>query len=277
MMSSPFDQIQRIIAANRATQVGIAAHRLPDAEEILIDADRPFHPASTIKLCVMMETFRQVRHGAISLDDLITIRNEFISIVDGSPYSLEVNDDSEKELYDCMGQSFPRRELVRRMITVSSNLATNILIEQAKPDQINNFMKQLGAKDLIVLRGVEDKQAYRLGLNNSATARGLMTVLLGLAQREIVSPEDSDEMIRILSQQEFNEMIPAKLPANVRVAHKTGSVADYHHDAGIIYTPGGAPFVLAILTKGYAEAEDRAAYAFVASIARTIYDYWNPL
>ena len=170
----------------------------------------------------------------------------------------------------------PRRELVRRMITVSSNLATNLLIEQATPAQITRFMKELGAAELNVLRGVEDKQAYRLGLNNSATARSLMKVLVRLARYEVVSRADSEEMIRILSKQEFNEMIPAQLPAGVRVAHKTGWIADHHHDAGIVYPPHAGPFVLTILTRGYPESDEAAAHAFVASLARVIYDYWNP-
>lgn len=269
-------QLHHLIQQSRASFVGIAAHRLADGSEVLIEADRLFHPASTIKLCIMMEIFHQRQLGALSLDQPIAIKNQFSSIVDGSAYSLDVEDDSEKELYGCIGRSFPVRELVRRMITASSNLATNILIEYARPGAVSQFMRDLGAGDLVVLRGVEDKQAYRAGLNNSATAHGLMNALLRLANHEVVSPGDSDEMIQILSKQQFNEMIPAQLPAAAVVAHKTGSTGDYFHDAGIVYLPGGEPFVLSILTRGYPETEEKAAHAFVASLARTIYDYWSP-
>jgi beta-lactamase class A len=102
-----------------------------------------------------------------------------------------------------------------------------------------------------------------------------MQVLLKLAKGEVVSPEDSDEMRRILSDQQLNEMIPAGLPFDTHVAHKTGSAADYFHDAGIIYPARGETFVLAILTKGYPESDEDAAHAFVASLARAVYDYWN--
>jgi beta-lactamase class A len=161
------------------------------------------------------------------------------------------------------------------MITVSSNLATNILMEYIQPAAATDFMRQLGAGDLVLRRGVEDNKAYQLGLNNSGTARGFMQILLKLAKREVVSPEDSEEMIRILSQQQFNEMIPAQLPADALVAHKTGWTADYFHDVGIIYPPNGEPIVLAILTKGYAETDDQAAHAFIASLARGIYEAWK--
>jgi beta-lactamase class A len=270
------DRLQQLIRQSRASEVAIAAHRRGSCAEILINADQSFHPASTIKLCIMIETFRQARQGKLSLDDPIVIKNKFSSIVDGSPYSLEVEDDSETQLYQCIGRSFPRWELVRRMITVSSNLATNLLIEDLEPQQINQFMKELGADGLVTRRGVEDKAAFRLGLNNAATARSLMNALRRLAKREVVSPEDSDEMIQILSEQEFNEMIPALLPPDARVAHKTGSTGDYFHDAGIVYATGGEPFVLAILTKGYSEDDEPAAHAFIASLAKAIYDYWNP-
>jgi beta-lactamase class A len=276
MTTAITDRLQQLIRQSRASEVAIAAHRKGSGAEILINADQPFHPASTIKLCIMMETFHQARQGKLSLDDPIVIKNQFSSIVDGSPYSLEVEDDSETELYRRIDQSFPRRELVRRMITVSSNLATNLLIEDLEPNQINGFMKELGAEGLITRRGVEDKAAFRRGLNNAATARSLMNALRKLAKREVVSPEDSDEMIQILSDQQFNEMMPALLPSGVRVAHKTGSTGDYFHDAGIVYPSDGEPFVLAILTKGYPEDEDAAAYAFIASLSRAIYDYWNP-
>ncbi len=277
-MNKPiFDRLNGMIEDSRHAQVGIAAHRLSSGEEILIEPDRPFHPASTIKLCVMLETFHQVQQGLISLDDPVLITNEFHSIVDGSLFSLDVDDDSEQDLYQRIGQSLPRRELVRRMITVSSNLATNLLVEQVRPPQINHFMRDLGLEDLVVLRGVEDKQAYRQGLNNSATARGLMKAFLKLARGEAVSPQASAEMVEILAAQQFHDMIPARLPADVRVAHKDGWVTDHYHDAGIVYPPNGEPFTLAILPKWDGEIAESEAHALVALLAEAIYSSWNPI
>jgi beta-lactamase class A len=270
------DQLQQLIRTSRASDVGFAAHLLATREEILIKPDMPFHPASTMKVCVMMEVFRQARLGTISLTDPVPVYNQFVSIADGSPYSLKAEDDSEKDLYARVGETASIYELVLRMITVSSNLATNILLEHVSPQQVTAFMRALGTDDLIVRRGVEDNEAYRQGMNNSATARGFMLILLKLAKREIVSSEDSDAMINILARQQFNEMIPALLPRGTLIAHKTGWTGDYHHDIGLIYPSNGEPFVLSILTKGYAEADERDAHAFVASMAKTIFDHWDP-
>ena len=252
--------------------VAVAAHNLETREEILIQPDKSFHPASTIKICLMMETFHQARQGLFSLDDPMLLKNEFASLADGSPYSLSVADDSEKDLYEHIGKSLSIRELILRMITVSSNLAANLLIERITAERTTQFMHELGTKDVIVRRGVEDNKAFRLGLNNSATARGLMQILLKLAKREVLSPQDSDEMIEVLLQQKFNETIPAQLPANTRVAHKTGWTGKYYHDVGIVYPPNGDALVLAIMTKGFEKDED--AHSFIASLAKIIYDEW---
>jgi beta-lactamase class A len=252
--------------------VGLAAHNLASGEEILIQPDKSFHPASTIKICVMMEAFRQARQGLFSLDDPLLLKNEFASLADGSPYSLSVADDSEKDLYEHIGESLSIRELIFRMIAVSSNLATNLLIERITAERTTQFMQELGTNDVIVRRGVEDNKAFQLGLNNAATARGLMQILLRLAKGAVLSPQDSDEMIQIMLQQKFNEMIPAQLPANIRVAHKTGWTGKYYHDAGIVYPPNQKPFVLVILTRG-SNAENEA-HALISSLAKIIYDDW---
>lgn len=266
------DELNGLIEKSAGIEVGLAAHLLKSGEEILINPDTSFHPASTMKICVMMEVFHQARQGLFSLDAPILVKNEFTSIADGSTYSLSADDDSELDLYQRLGQRLPIRDLVLRMITVSSNLATNILIDLVTPGRTNDFMREMGAKGLIVRRGVEDNKAFKLGLNNTATARGFNTILVELAKKEVVSPEDSDEMIDILAQQQFNEMIPAKLPAQARSAHKTGWTGNFYHDVGIVYPPDGVEFVLVILTRGF--QTDKDANPFIASLANIIYDRW---
>jgi beta-lactamase class A len=272
LLANRANEIISELIQQSGAEVGLAARQVATGKEILIRPDQSFHPASIIKACVMMEVFRQARQGLFSLDDPMLIKNKFVSIADESSYSLSVEDDSEKDLYEYIGEALPIRELIFRMITTSSNLATNLLIERVTPQRTTQFMQELGTNDVIVRRGVEDNKAFRLGLNNATTARGLMRILLKIAKREVVSSQDSDEMIKILLQQKFNELIPAQLPANVRVANKTGWNDDLYHDAGIIYPPNGKPFVLVILTRGCKSESD--AHTLVASLAKIIYDYW---
>ncbi|HKY52743.1 MAG TPA: serine hydrolase, partial [Anaerolineales bacterium] len=202
--------------------IAVAVYDLETGKEILINADESFHPCSTIKVHVMIEVFRQAEAGYLSLDDHLPLINSFTSIADASKFALEVNDDGETTLYQRLGESESIAELTRLMIIRSSNLAHNILIEKVGMKDINAFIQSLGIEGVVVRRGVEDKVAYRRGLNNSATARGLTKTMQLIAEGKVVSKQASEKMIEIMLQQEFNESIPALLPNSARVAHKTG-------------------------------------------------------
>jgi beta-lactamase class A len=254
-----------------AADVAVAFHDLASGEELLIQPDVNIHPASTIKVPIMMEVFRQAQENTLVLDDRIAVKNDFVSIVDGSHFSLQVADDSETGLYRRLGERLTIRELVRLMITESSNVATNMLVERVTAARATDFMHSLGTKDVQVVRGVEDAKAYARGLNNAATARGLMQILRRLAERAVVSTKASEEMLAILRGQKFNEGIPAGLPPGTPVAHKTGSFTKVYHDVGIIEPAGRKPFVLVVLTRGI-EKEPRA-HRLVADISRCVFEH----
>jgi beta-lactamase class A len=263
--------IQALIRDVEGADVAAAFHNLATGDQVLIQSDVNFHPASTIKVPIMMEVFRQAEEKSLSLDDLIAVKNDFVSIVDGSHFALQAADDSETGLYRRLGERVTIRELVRLMITDSSNVATNILVERITPGRATAFMVRLGTKDVRVVRGVEDNKAYARGLNNATTARGLMQILVRLAERDVVSANASEEMLTILRGQKFNEGIPAGLPAGTAVAHKTGSFAKVYHDAAIVLPPGKKPFVLVVLTRGI-EKEPRA-HRLVAEIGRRVFEH----
>jgi len=229
--------------------------------------DDVFHAASTMKVPVMIELFRQVRQRKLKLTDTIVIKNEFHSIVDGSPYKLSPDDDSEDGLYKAEGQPRPLRDLCELMITVSSNFATDLLIEKLGVENIRATIHALGADGVVVLRGVEDGKAFEKGLNNTTTARGLATLLEAIASGKATDTAGSREMIAILKRQKFNEGIPAGLPAGVQVAHKTGEITKIHHDAAIVFAK--RPYVLVILVRGLADIKQSAA--LMKDISRELY------
>jgi len=266
-------ELETFIAAQENKTIAVALHDLETDQEILINPDEVFHPASTIKVHVMMEVFRQANAGLFSLTDYIPIINSFTSIADGSQFSLHVIDDAEQTLYARIGQTESIAELTRLMIVRSSNLATNILLEQVGTKNTNDFIRALGIEGVSLIRGIEDNTAFRLGMNNSATARGLMQTMQLIAEKKVVSEEASQTMIEILLGQEFNESIPARLPGSVRVAHKTGWTGAVYHDTGIVYPEEGRkPYALSIMTRGFAENTEDEAHACMANISRIIYD-----
>ena len=247
--------------------VGVAFRSLDGKTEWYFHADDSFHAASTMKVPVLIELFHQAREGKLKLDDPLVVKNEFHSLADGSVYTLNAEDDSETDLYKAAGQTRTLRQLSELMITVSSNLATNLIIEKLGVENIRATVHSLHADGMNVLRGVEDGKAFAKGLNNTTTARGLLELLGAMARGEAVDAESSREMIEILERQKFNEGIPAGLPAGTRVAHKTGEITKIHHDAAIVFAR--RPFVLVILVRGLADIKDSAA--LMAEITRRIY------
>jgi beta-lactamase class A len=238
------EKIKEMAAAARAETVAVAYYDFATGNQMLLNADESFHAASTMKVPVMMEVFEQQKAGALNFDQRLAVRNDFISLADGSHYSISSESDSEKSLYEKIGQTATIREFMRLMIISSSNLAANILIEKVSAEKVMALMRRIGADHIKVLRGVEDGKAYDRGLNNITTARDLMIIMRLIAERRAVSEAASDQMIRIMLDQKFNEAIPAGLPPNVRVAHKTGNITKINHDAAIVYPPNRKPYVL---------------------------------
>lgn len=239
--------------------------------QLLIDEREEFHAASTMKTPVMIEVYKQAAQGKFSLHDSLLIKNEFKSIVDSSLFSLDIGRDDGEHIYEQIGKKRSVKDLVVDMIIYSSNLATNIVIELVDAKNVNKSMRKLGAKDINVLRGVEDIKAYDTGLNNSTTAYDLMLIFEKLAKGKVISPEVSEEMIGILHRQTHNDIIPAKLPKDVKVANKTGSITGVHHDSGIVYLPDGRKYVLVLLSKNMEDFNQGTE--MLAEVSKKVYDY----
>lgn len=242
-----------------------------DSIKLLLNEGEKFHAASTMKTPVMIELYKQASLGKLGLDDSVLIENEFRSIVDGSPFSMDISVDSQEGLYGKIGQKSTYRELNFEMITKSSNLATNILIDHLDAKKVTQTMRELGAMDIQVLRGVEDLKAYEQGLSNTTTAYDLMVIMKAIAAGNAVSEAASAEMMEVLKSQHFNDLIPANLPEDVVVAHKTGSITGVRHDSGIVILPDGRKYVLVILSKNLTDPS--AGEKAIADVSKMIYDF----
>jgi beta-lactamase class A len=259
-------EIERRIAASGA-DVAVVLRTLDGRKRLEIRPHESFHAASTMKLAVMVELFHQVREGKLRFDDPLPVRNDFRSIVDGSPFQLDPNDDSDPEPYKKIGSTMTVRELCEGMITRSSNLATNLLMEKLGIENIRRTAAANGARGLEIIRLLEDGKAYEKGISNTTTAHGLAALLERIARGKAVDRALSAEMVAILKRQTFNEAIPAGLPPGTPVAHKTGEITKIHHDAAIVYAP--RPFILVLLVRGIVEREKSSA--LMADLTRIAY------
>lgn len=257
-----------------STQKGtfaVAFYDLDDHQHLFINEDTLFHAASTMKTPVMIEVFKQESMGKFKLDDSLTIKNSFKSIVDSSLYSLDSLNDSESEIYRHVGKKRSIYDLMYQMIINSSNLSTNIIVDLVGAKNIMKTMKEMGANNIQVLRGVEDEKAYEEGLNNRTTAKDLMILFKAIAEGKAVSKNASKKMISILEDQKHNKVIPALLPGDVKVAHKTGNITGVQHDSGIVFLPDGKKYVLVLLSKNLIDTP--GAIQSMARVSKMIYDY----
>lgn len=273
LAQKPSIEATKILVENKLRTVegefAVAFKDLQTGKTLFINEKENFHAASTMKTPVMIEVFKQAKAGKFKLTDSILVKNEFKSIVDGSQYSMDIADDSGDGMYKQIGKKMTIYDLTYQMIIVSSNLATNILIDLVDAKNANESMRKLGAKDIQVLRGVEDQKAFDKGLNNSTTAFDLMLIFEKIAKNKVIDKQSCEAMTKILFDQKFNEIIPANLPKDVRVAHKTGSITGVQHDSGIVYLPDGQKYVLVLLSKKLKNAD--AGVKVLAEVSEMIY------
>jgi beta-lactamase class A len=265
-------RITQIADQAGASAVAVAFFDVRHATEWSFHGDRWFHAASTIKVPVLLGVFGAAAQGRLTEFSRVHIRNRFLSVVDGKPYRIDAGRDSTPDVHAAIGRTMQVRELARHMIVTSSNLATNLLIDIVGIEAIQDTLTSLGLDDGIqFVRGVEDSAAWEEDINNRVTAQGLLSALRMIAEERAISPDASRHMLDILHGQEFRRGIPAGLPSEARVAHKTGEISTVAHDAGIVYLPEREPYVLVILTEW--EESRGGRQDAIARISRAIFEY----
>lgn len=266
---SLYRNVLKIRQEHLLEDLGISFYDAETTIQWSYNADHYFHAASTMKLAVLLGVFRQIDRGELHLEAPVHIRNRFTSIVNQEPFMLDLGHDADPDVYGHLGKTLTIRELAYWMITKSSNLATNLLVDVVGIPTIQQALDEMEIDGINVLRGVEDQAAFEAGLNNEVTANGLLKLLRLVADGKAYSQNACDEMLKILLDQQYRSGIPAGLPKAARVAHKTGNISTVHHDAGIVYLEGRKPYVLVILTQFSAEQGRGTA---VANVSRDIFN-----
>ncbi|HEX6158947.1 MAG TPA: serine hydrolase [Thermoanaerobaculia bacterium] len=266
---SLYRNVLKIKRDHSLENLGISFYDAETTIQWSYNADHYFHAASTMKLAVLLGVFRQIDRGEITLEAPVHVRNRFTSIVNQEPFMLDLGRDADPDVYGHLGKTLSIRELAYWMITKSSNLATNLLVDVVGIPTIQRALDEMEIDGIKVLRGVEDSRAFEAGLNNEVTANGLLKLNRLIAEGKVYSQELCDEMLEIMLDQQYRSGIPAGLPGAARVAHKTGNISTVNHDAGIVYLEGRKPYVLVILTQFAAETGRGTA---VAEVSRDIFN-----
>ena len=262
------EALEKLARESKARAVAVALLDLESGFRFSLAGDRWFHAASTIKLAVLLAIFRAADEGRLRLDNSLHVRNRFVSAADGSPFRVDPSSDAMPELYQAMGRTAKISALTEGMIVASSNLATNLLLDFLGVEYARNVLRDAQVSGVELRRGVEDRAAHEKGIDNEATADGLLTLLSAL-RGDFLKKESKEQAIHVLLAQRFNSMIPAGLPAHATVAHKTGEISTACHDVGIVYLPEREPYIAVILTEF--DAEQNGRRETVAAISEMIY------
>jgi beta-lactamase class A len=265
------DKLEELEQRSRARALAVAVYDLETGRDFNYRADRWFHAASTIKLAVLLGVFAAIHQRKLVPQSRLHVRNRFRSAYDSSSFRILSERDADSEVQTAIGKTMRVRDLARNMIIRSSNLATNLLLDLLGIEFLQRTLDDLGLSGIDLRRGVEDELAFEQGINNRTTAEGLVHLLRLIAEERAFSPELSRYMLEILHDQEFRSGIPAGLPANARVAHKTGEISTVAHDAGIVYLPHRKPYVVAILSEWEPETTGRSPT--IAAASYLVYEY----
>ncbi len=272
-----FDELTLNIEEFLADEEGTYAIAFKDLNnpdnQFFMNADTLFHAASTMKTPVMIEVFKQIEAGQFSIDDSITIKNEFTSIVDGSTFQIDIQEDSDDPIEHKVGEKVTLYDLVHAMITYSSNIATNILIEMVGAEETTQTMRDMGAENIQVVRGLYDMKAFNLGLSNRTTARDLAIIFENLARHKYLTEESNEMMIDILKDQFYRDIIPQNLPADLEIASKSGFISGVRHDSAIVYLPDGRSYVLIFLSKEL--PDENRGQENGATVSERIYNFYD--
>jgi beta-lactamase class A len=248
-----------------ARALAVAVDDLETGVQFRYHADRWFHAASTIKLAILVGVFGAIHRGDLLPQSRVHVRNRFLSAYDGSPYRVRIDRDANADVHREIGRTLRVSELADAMITSSSNLATNLLLDLVGLDVLQRTIDSFGLDGIDLRRGVEDELAFEHGINNRVTANGLVGLLRLIGEGRAFSPVLSQQMLDILHDQHFKSGIPAGLPREARVAHKTGEISTIAHDAGLVYLPDRKPYAIAVLTEWDPSTGGRSATIAAAS------------
>ena len=266
--NSLYLSIQAVKRKHKLERLGIALYDSETRMQWSYNGDAFFHAASTMKLAVLVGVFRQVFRKELELGAPVHVRNRFSSLIEDEAFSLDLDREASPEVAGRLGKTMSVKDLAYQMITTSSNLATNLLIDLVTIGVIQKALDELRVQGIEVLRGVDDEKAFAAGKNNMVTADGLLRLLRLISDGRVYSPEISAELLEILLDQRHKSGIPAGLPGGAQVAHKTGNISTVHHDAGIVYIGKRRPYAAVILTQSAAGVGSNMA---VAEVSRQIY------
>ena len=255
------------IAARLDGVMGAAILDLTDGRILLRNADRVFPAASSIKIAILLELYRQdqeARAGAKGkgkLDDSYTFDPK--DLVEDSQIMAGLTPGVTR---------VTNRDLAQFMVAVSDNAATNILIDRVGRDNVNATLRGLGLTKTMLRRKMMDIGAARRGDENIATPQEMARLLEMIYKGKALNKELTDELIKRLKTLKKDSYLSYELPAGVELADKPGTLDGVRNDSGIVFAPN-RPFAISVMT-AY-DRDEKAAERAISEVALEAYRYFE--
>jgi beta-lactamase class A len=254
------ESIREIVQHTDAV-VGVAILDLTDQRSFYLNADSVYPTASTIKIAVLAELYRQHERGSgAKLGDLYTVNAK-----DGVG--------TEGILQDMTPgvARITNRDLALLMVSLSDNSATNVLIDRVGMDSVNTWLGQVGLQQTRLRRRMLDVKAAQEGRENTATPRELVALLKALNDGRAFGKATTEAFFKMLSTQK-SSYLPRLLPADLMIANKPGNLDGVRNDAGIVFV-AGRPFAIAVMTTF--ASDDIEAEQCIARIGHAAWSYFD--
>jgi beta-lactamase class A len=242
--------------------MGVAILDLTSGETILVHPDDLFAQASSIKIAVLAELYRQDQLGGARLDDTYVVRKE--DLVPDSDVMLGLTPGVTK---------LTNRDLATMMLAVSDNSATNVLIDHVGMDKVVSMLRGMGLKQTALRRKMMDLKAAAEGRENVSTPREMMALLAAIYQGKLLDKPHTDAFFQMLATHK-DDYAARALPDGVMAATKPGALEAVRNSSGVIFVPG-RPFVLCVMT-AY-DGDERAAEQAIGEVALASYRYFSIL
>jgi beta-lactamase class A len=215
--------------------MGVAVVDLTDGHKYLLHANDVFPQASSIKICLLAELYRQAQQGKLKLTDLYTV----------NAADLVQDSDIMNGLTPGVTQ-ITLRDLATMMVAVSDNSATNVLIDRVGMENVNAFLSAQGLRETKLRRKMMDLKAAAEGRENVSTPTEMANLLAALYRGEILNKEMTADFFKVLSTHK-DSWIPRDLPDDLKIANKPGALEGVRNDSGVIFVDK-RPYVLCVMT-----------------------------
>ncbi|MEG3860089.1 serine hydrolase [Microcoleus sp. herbarium12] len=251
-------QVQVIATENPTLTAGIFVVDLDTGSYLNFNGDAAFASASTIKVPILVAFFQAVDEGKIQLDQMLTLKPEHI--VGGSG---DMQDDAP-------GQKYSALEVAKKMIVVSDNTATNMMVELlGGAEVLNQHFINWGLRGTVLRNKLPDLEG-----TNTTSPKDLINIIAQVDRGNLVSVKSRDRILQIMRQTKNDTLLPRGLGEGAVIAHKTGNINTMLADAGMVDLPNGKRYLVAVMVKHPPETE-KPAQTLIRDISKMSYRYLN--